>query len=410
MATLARYPHPFLPTTREEMEARGWDELDILIVNGDAYVDHPAFGPALIGRFLEGRGFRVGIIAQPTGDSAEPFARWARRGSSSASPPGNLDSMLNKLTAQKKMRSRGSVLARRAARAAGRTAPPSSTPTSAARRSRACRSCSAASRRRCGASRTTTTGATRCAARCCSTRRPICSSSAWASGPCGRSPSGCARASASTRSATCAAPRTCMRNDAEMKALEADPARTWRDGKTVVLPTYEEVIADKQARSRRCRAPSSTRPTRATGGRCCSRTATRPSTSTRRRCRSTTARTMDELYDLPFTRVPHPSYTERDPRLRDGEALASCTMRGCFGGCTFCSITEHEGRVIQSRSAESVLREVRALRRMDDFRGTITRPRRADRQHVQDEVQERGRSRARAGGSRACTRASARTW
>ena len=55
----------FLPTTREEMRARGWDALDILIVNGDAYVDHPAFGAAIIGRFLEGRGFRVGIISQP---------------------------------------------------------------------------------------------------------------------------------------------------------------------------------------------------------------------------------------------------------------------------------------------------------------------------------------------------------
>ncbi len=56
----------FLPTTREEMRARGWDELDILIVNGDAYVDHPAFGGAIIGRFLEARGFRVGMIAQPS--------------------------------------------------------------------------------------------------------------------------------------------------------------------------------------------------------------------------------------------------------------------------------------------------------------------------------------------------------
>ena len=56
----------YLPTTREDMDARGWDQLDILIVNGDAYVDHPAFGGALIGRFLEGRGYRVGMISQPS--------------------------------------------------------------------------------------------------------------------------------------------------------------------------------------------------------------------------------------------------------------------------------------------------------------------------------------------------------
>jgi uncharacterized radical SAM protein YgiQ len=80
---------------------------------------------------------------------------------------------------------------------------------------------------------------------------------------------------------------------------------------------------------------------------------------------------MDALYDLPFTRVPHFAYTEPIPAYETVKH-SIVTMRGCFGGCSFCSITEHEGRVIQSRSAESILREVRALRRMDDFRGTIT--------------------------------------
>ncbi|MCC6645822.1 MAG: YgiQ family radical SAM protein [Polyangiaceae bacterium] len=80
---------------------------------------------------------------------------------------------------------------------------------------------------------------------------------------------------------------------------------------------------------------------------------------------------MDALHDLPFTRLPHPSYDAPVPAYETVKH-SIVTMRGCFGGCTFCSITEHEGRVIRSRSAESVLREVRALRRMDDFRGTIT--------------------------------------
>jgi radical SAM superfamily enzyme YgiQ (UPF0313 family) len=78
---------------------------------------------------------------------------------------------------------------------------------------------------------------------------------------------------------------------------------------------------------------------------------------------------MDALYDLPFTRVPHFSYEQKIPAYETVKH-SIVTMRGCFGGCTFCSITEHEGRVIQSRSAESVLREVRALRRMDDFRAS----------------------------------------
>src|ERR1700754_2894047 len=65
----------FLPTTREEMALRGWNELDILIISGDAYVDHPAFGPVLVARFLEGRGFKVGIIAQPKWDSPADIER-----------------------------------------------------------------------------------------------------------------------------------------------------------------------------------------------------------------------------------------------------------------------------------------------------------------------------------------------
>jgi uncharacterized radical SAM protein YgiQ len=80
---------------------------------------------------------------------------------------------------------------------------------------------------------------------------------------------------------------------------------------------------------------------------------------------------MDALYDLPFTRLPHPRSREDVPAYETVKASV-VTMRGCFGGCTFCSITEHEGRIIQSRSAENVLREVRRLRRMDGFSGTIT--------------------------------------
>ncbi|MFO0679262.1 MAG: YgiQ family radical SAM protein [Polyangiaceae bacterium] len=94
----------FLPTTREEMEARGWSQLDILIVTGDAYVDHPAFGPVLIARFLEGRGFKVGIVAQPKWNDPSDIGRMGRPRLFVGVSAGNLDSMLNKLTAQKKVR------------------------------------------------------------------------------------------------------------------------------------------------------------------------------------------------------------------------------------------------------------------------------------------------------------------
>ncbi len=95
----------YLSTTREDMEARGWDQLDVLIVNGDAYVDHPAFGGALIGRFLEGRGYRVGMISQPNWTDTADVSRMGTPRLFVGITSGNLDSMLNKLTAQKKVRS-----------------------------------------------------------------------------------------------------------------------------------------------------------------------------------------------------------------------------------------------------------------------------------------------------------------
>src|SRR5450432_4734399 len=95
----------FLPTTQGDLDARGIAQLDILIITGDAYVDHPAFGPVLIARFLEARGFKVGVSAQPDWHSPQDIARMGRPKLFVGVTAGNLDSMLNKLTAQKKMRS-----------------------------------------------------------------------------------------------------------------------------------------------------------------------------------------------------------------------------------------------------------------------------------------------------------------
>src|SRR3954471_21007999 len=97
----AKHEHPFLPTTADE--AGG--QLDIIIVSGDAYVDHPAFGPVLIARFLEGRGFKVGLIAQPAWKDTSDLMRMGTTRLFIWISAGNLDSMLNRLTAQKKMRS-----------------------------------------------------------------------------------------------------------------------------------------------------------------------------------------------------------------------------------------------------------------------------------------------------------------
>ena len=98
-------PAPFLPMSRREMEALGWDSCDVVLVTGDAYVDHPSFGMAVIGRVLEAQGFRVGIIAQPDWQSAEPFKALGKPNLFWAVTAGNMDSMINRYTADRKLRS-----------------------------------------------------------------------------------------------------------------------------------------------------------------------------------------------------------------------------------------------------------------------------------------------------------------
>ena len=97
-------PAPELPMSRAEMDALGWDSCDIIIVTGDAYVDHPSFGMAVVGRLLEAQGFRVGIIAQPQWDSAEPFKLLGRPNLFFGVAAGNMDSMINRYTADRKRR------------------------------------------------------------------------------------------------------------------------------------------------------------------------------------------------------------------------------------------------------------------------------------------------------------------
>ncbi|MCB1861771.1 MAG: YgiQ family radical SAM protein, partial [Gammaproteobacteria bacterium] len=96
---------PVLPMSRKEMDRLGWESCDIIIVSGDAYVDHPSFGMALIGRLLESQGFRVGVIAQPDWHSAEPFRQLGRPNLFFGITAGNMDSMVNRYTAERRIRS-----------------------------------------------------------------------------------------------------------------------------------------------------------------------------------------------------------------------------------------------------------------------------------------------------------------
>ena len=97
-------PAPFLPMSREEMDQLGWDSCDIILVTGDAYVDHPSFGMAICGRMLEAQGFRVGIISQPDWNSKDDFMRLGKPNLFFGVTAGNMDSMINRYTADRRLR------------------------------------------------------------------------------------------------------------------------------------------------------------------------------------------------------------------------------------------------------------------------------------------------------------------
>ncbi|MEZ4408796.1 MAG: YgiQ family radical SAM protein [Polyangiales bacterium] len=355
----------FLPTTREEMAARGWDELDILLVNGDAYVDHPAFGAALIGRFLEGRGFRVGVISQPDWRSPDDIARMGRPRLFTGITAGNLDSMLNKLTAQKKVRgedqyspggktglrpNRASIVYANLCRQAFPGLPVVLGGIEASLRRIAHYDYWSDSVRR-----SIVLDAKADLLIFGMGERPV-----WELAK--RLAAGEPMASIRDIRGTAYAMRK-----GEWESIE--PSRHVTDGGVVVLPSYERVVEDKVAFAEMSRAfqyetnPGNARPLLQPHG--------AEAVYFNPPAQALETDEMDGLYDLHFARAPHWSYDETIPAFETVKH-SIVTMRGCFGGCTFCSITEHEGRVISSRSADSVLREVRALRRMDGFDGVVT--------------------------------------
>lgn len=359
----------FLPTTREELEARGWDAIDVLIINGDAYVDHPAFGGALIGRFLEARGFRVGMVAQPRWDTPEDLLVMGVPRLFVGITAGNLDSMLNKLTAQKKVRSEDQYSP------GGRTG---------ARPNRATVVYGNLARRAFPGVPIVIGGIEASLRRIAhydywseQVRRSILLDAkadmvifGMGERPVWEVAERLQRGERIGEIRDVRGSGFALRKG-EWEGLE--PSRYVRDQRPIVLPSYEEVSGDNEAArdafSEMSRAfqletnPGNGRPIVQPHG--VEAIYLNPPAV------PLDTGLMDELYDLPFQRAAHPRYDAPIPAFETVKH-SIVTMRGCFGGCSFCSITEHEGRVIQSRSAESVLREVRALRRMDGFRGVIS--------------------------------------
>ena len=467
---------PFLPMSRAEMTQLGWDSCDIILVSGDAYVDHPSFGMAVIGRMLEAQGFRVGIIAQPEWHSADAFQALGQPNLFFGVTAGNMDSMINRYTADRKIRSDDAYTPG----GAGGKRPDRSVLVYSQR----CREAYPevpiiiggieASLRRIAhydywqdkvrrailidakadlllygnAERALVEVAHRIAA-----KEPIAqitdvrgtafmvrqtpedwfeidstevdtpgrieahvnpylmvSDQAKAQGEsCAREdeaqavadaaslqvgqakmaassgagvPLELAKASAkkANASAFTTSPLKFVPNPAlSLGKLKVPP----RDRSVIRLPSYEQVKSDPVLYAHANRVlhletnPGNARALVQAHGE--GRTA-RDVWINPPPIPLTTAE-MDHVFDLPYARSPHPSYADAQGG-HDGETKIPAwemirfsvnIMRGCFGGCTFCSITEHEGRIIQSRSEESILREIEDIRdKVPGFTGVVS--------------------------------------
>jgi len=400
---------PVLPTTRAEMDALGWDSCDVVLVTGDAYIDHPSFGAALIGRLLEAQGFRVGIVAQPDWRSAAPFAALGRPNVFYGVTAGNMDSMVNRYTSDRRLRSDDAyspggagglrpdraviVYSQRCHEAFGDVPIVIGGIESSLRRiahydywsDRVRRSILVDARADLlvygNAERAIVEIAHRLGA--------------------GEDPSTITdlRGTAFLREATPEGwteldsrsvdtpgrvepprdpyafeePRAASSSTVEPTLVPLGRARPRLDrARTVIrMPAFEDVERDPVLyahASRLLHVESNPGNARAL----VQRHGDRDVWINPPPLPLATAE-MDALYELPYTRRPHPGYG--DARIPAYEMIRfSITItRGCFGGCSFCSITEHEGRVIQNRSETSVLREIERVRdTVPGFTGVIS--------------------------------------
>ncbi len=448
----------YLPMSRAEMAQLGWDSCDIILVTGDAYVDHPSFGMAVIGRMLEAQGFRVGIIAQPEWHSAEPFQALGQPNLFFGVTAGNMDSMINRYTADRKIRSDdaytpGGVGGKRPDR-------------SVLVYSQRCREAYPAvpiiiggieaSLRRIAhydywqdkvrrsilidakadlllygnAERALVEVAHRIAAKEPITQITDVRGTAYLvrETPADWFEIDSTEVDTPGRIEAHVNPylmvsdqakaqgETCAREDEAQAVADAATLKIGKTGATsppgfttsplqfvpnpalqgkgklkvpprersvIRLPSYEQIKSDPVLYAHANRVlhletnPGNARALVQSHGE--GRTA-RDVWINPPPIPLTTAE-MDHVFDLPYARSPHPAYADKQGG-HDGETKIPAwemirfsvnIMRGCFGGCTFCSITEHEGRIIQSRSEESILREIEDIRdKVPGFTGVVS--------------------------------------
>jgi len=386
---------PFLPTSRKEMDQLGWDSCDIIIVTGDAYVDHASFGMAVIGRVLEAQGFRVGIIAQPDWTSKAEFQKLGRPNLYFGVAAGNMDSMINRYTAEKRIRhddayTPGNIGGKRPDR-------------SVIVYSQRCQEAFKGVPVVIGSIEASLRRIAHYDYWSEKVRRSILMDSKADILLYGNAERAIVELSHRLASGEkinqirdirgtafvlnelptdlrCIDASTLVDERSDFKEpdakqvvriLEPEPKAKANSTEYIRLPSYEAVRKDKILYGHTSRIlhretnPGNARPLVQKHG-------DRYVWLNEPPIPLTTPE-MDWVFGLPYQRVPHPEYG--DARIPAYEMIRFSVniMRGCFGGCTFCSITEHEGRIIQSRSKESIVREIEDIRdKTPGFTGVIS--------------------------------------
>jgi uncharacterized radical SAM protein YgiQ len=397
---------PFLPMSREEMAALGWDSCDIVIVTGDAYVDHPSFGMAIIGRVLEAQGFRVGIIAQPDWQSAAPFQALGRPNLFFGITAGNMDSMVNRYTSDRRLRSddaytpggiggkrpdRSVIVYAQRAREAYKDVPIVIGGIEASLRRIAHFDYWSERVRRCvlldAKADMLVFG---------NAERQICEIAHRLAAGKKIEEIDDLRGTVFTRRATpqdwieidsthLDAPGT-LNPPLDPYAMTPGPIQPGvanvvqfqrrvksadRERSVIRLPSHEQVSQDAVLYAHASRIlhlesnPGNARSLVQRHGDLDVWLNPPPV--------PLSTEEMDWIYELPYQRRPHPSYGDANIPAYKMIKFSVAIQRGCFGGCTFCSITEHEGRIIQNRSQSSILREVATIRdTVPGFTGIIS--------------------------------------
>lgn len=348
----------WLPTTKKEVELRGWDYLDVIIFSGDAYVDHPSFGAAVIGRVLEAEGLRVAIVPQPNWrDDLRDFRKLGRPRLFFGVTAGAMDSMVNHYTANKRLRSDDAYTPDN--KAGMRPDYPTVVYTQILKRlfpdTPVVAGGIEASMRRFA-------HYDYWQDRFRESILPECGADILIYGM-GEQP-----VREIARQLAAGKPVTELKGIRQTAVMEALPQTPGKDD--IILAPYEECARSKKTEAENFRIieEEGNRITPYTlwqghGNRAVKVNPPYPPMSEEE---------IDASFDLPYTRMPHPKYKGKRIPAYEMIRFSVNLHRGCFGGCSFCAIAAHQGKQVVSRSERSILREVKAITEMPGFKGYIS--------------------------------------